>query len=285
MERVRKFIVTHLWWMVLVVALAMLLGHSFGTKLFVVDNTSLILLALILISPFVAGIKKFKWGEFEAEIGTEEVQRVTQQVEESLPPAKPTPAPPIAGEESETVAAIKSLAASDPVVALAKLRIELESRLRRLYHRARPQNKAVKPGQPNLSLLIRDLVTQEDWGPGFGDSLLRVISICNRAIHGEDISNVDANRVVSIGGLLIEYLDSEIRHYGTYHPLEKKVISQADVDAFRDGRYELTTVIPLVEEPKQCVYLVTQDELDAFLNGYSTFAEFMVRLEKIDESS
>src|SRR5262245_53818915 len=208
MARVRKFIVSHLWWMVLVIALAMLIGHSFGSKLFVVDNTSLILLALILVSPFVAGIKKFKWGEFEADIETEEVLRVTQQVEESLPPAKPTPTPPVDGLESETIVAIKSLAASDPVLALAKLRIELESRLRRLYQRASPQNRAVKPGQPNLSLLIRDLVTREDWGPGFGDSLLRVISICNRAVHGEDISNVDANRVVYIGGLLIEYLDS-----------------------------------------------------------------------------
>jgi hypothetical protein len=284
MERVRKFIVTRLWWTVLVIALVMLIGHSFGTKLFVVDNTSLILLALILISPFIAGIKRFKWGDFEAEIETEEVQRVTQQVEESLP-VKPTLVSPISQEESETVAAIKSLAASDPVVALAKLRIELETRLRRLYHRAHLQNQAVKPGQLNLALIIRDLVTYENWGPDFGKSLSRVISICNRAIHGEDISNIDARRIAEIGGLLIEYLDSERRHYGTTHPLEKKVISQKEVDAFRDGRYRLTTVTPLVKEPEMRVYLVNQEELDAFLDGYSEFAEFMVRLEKIDEPS
>ena len=39
MERVRKFITTHLWWMVLVTALAMLVGHSFGIKAIVVDNS------------------------------------------------------------------------------------------------------------------------------------------------------------------------------------------------------------------------------------------------------
>jgi hypothetical protein len=85
MERVRRFIVTHLWWVVLVVALAMLISHSFGVRGIVVDNISLILLAIVLISPFVAAIKKVKIGDFEAEIEPEEVKRVAQKAEKSLP--------------------------------------------------------------------------------------------------------------------------------------------------------------------------------------------------------
>ncbi len=51
----------------------------------IVDSTSLILLPLVLISPFVAAIKKVKMGEFEAEIEPEEVKRVAQRAEKSLP--------------------------------------------------------------------------------------------------------------------------------------------------------------------------------------------------------
>lgn len=152
MERVRRFIVTHLWWVVLVVALAMLISHSFGVRGIVVDNISLILLALVLISPFVAAIKKVKIGEFEAEIEPAEVKRVAQQAEKSLPHPEPTPS--LAPEISETAAAIRSLA--------------------------------------------------------------------------------------------------------------------------------LTTVVPYVDNPEQRVYVLNQDELDAFLEGYSEFAEFMVRLEKVE---
>ena len=82
--------------MVLLVALVMLAGHSFGVKAFVVDNTSLILLALVLISPLLAAVRKVKFGEFEAEIQPEEVKRVSQQAENPCPrlsrPADPTSA-------------------------------------------------------------------------------------------------------------------------------------------------------------------------------------------------
>lgn len=279
MERVRRFIVTHLWWVVLVVALAMLISHSFGVRGIVVDNTSLILLALVLISPFVAAIKKVKIGEFEAEIEPEEVKRVAQQAEKSLPPPEPTPS--LAPEISETAAAIRSLAETDPVVALAKLRIELESRLRRIHQRA-TSHGAVQKRPAALSYVIRELVTREAFGHDFGASLMDVISICNRAIHGEDIRDVDARQIINTGSDLLEFLERTVRDYAGTHPLEKKVIAPQEQDEFASGRYRLTTVVPYVHNPEQRVYVLNQDELDAFLEGYPEFAEFMVRLEKVE---
>ena len=279
MEQVRKFIVTHLWWVVLVVALAMLISHSFGVRGIIVDNTSLILLALVLISPFVAAIKKVKIGEFEAEIEPEEVQRVAQRAEKSLPPSEPTPS--LAPDISETAAAIRNLAESDPVVALAKLRIELESRLRRIHQRAN-SNGAVRKRPVALSYVIRELVAREVFGQDFGASLLDVISICNRAIHGEDIRDVDARQIINTGSDLLEFLERTVRDYSATYPLEKKVITPQDLDKFLSGRYRLTTVVPYVDNPEQRVYVLDQDELDAFLEGYSEVAEFMVRLEKVE---
>jgi hypothetical protein len=279
MERVRKFIVTHLWWVVLVVALAMLISHSFGVRGIVVDNISLILLALVLISPFVAAIKKVKIGEFEAEIEPEEVKRVAQQVEKSLPPPAPTPS--LVPEISETAAAIASLAETDLVVALAKLRIELETRLRRIHQRINSHG-SVRKRPVALSYVIRELVTREVFGQDFGKSLLDVISICNRAIHGEDIRDIDARQIINTGSDLLEFLERTVHEYAATHPLEKKVITPQERDEFASGRYRLTTVVPYVDNPEERVYVLNQDELDAFLEGYSEVAEFMVRLEKVE---
>jgi len=279
MERVRKFITTHLWWMVLVTALAMLVGHSFGIKAIVVDNISLILLAIVLVSPFIAAIKKVKFGEFEAEIEPEEVKRVTQQAEKSLPPPRPAA---VAPQISETTASIRSLADTDPVVALAKLRIEIESRLRRLYQRTNP-NGPVGKRPIDLGSIMRELIKREVFDQEFGVALRNITSISNRAIHGEDIRDVDARQIVNTGGELLEFLDFAIREYAGMHPVEKKVITQQELDESQSARYRMTTMIPYTKNPEQRVYLVDQDELDALLDGYSEFAEFMVRLEKVDK--
>jgi hypothetical protein len=266
--------------MVLVITLALLFGHSFGIKAIVVDNISLVLLAVILVSPFIAALKKVKYGEFEAEIEPEEVKRLTQQAEKSLPPPQPTP---VAPQLSETKSAIRSLAETDPVVALAKLRIEIESRLRRLHERMGTNARARK--RPiDLSYLIGELTRLGVYGQDFGIALLSVISICNRAIHGEDIRDVDARQMINIGSDLLEFLDRAIRENAGMHPVETKVITQQELDEFRKARYRLTTMIPYTTNPEKRVYLVGQDELDAFLDAYSEYAEFIVRVERDEKN-
>jgi hypothetical protein len=137
--------VKHLWWLVLLVAVGMLVCHGLGVKRIVVDNTSLILLAIMLVSPFVAAIKRVKVGEFEAEIQPEEVSRVALEAQKSIP----------MGEAARLVTSkpattIKNLLDDDPIVALAKLRIELERRLRRLLESVDPRaTKSKGPVAPN----------------------------------------------------------------------------------------------------------------------------------------
>jgi hypothetical protein len=172
------------------------------------------------------------------------------------------------------------LAEIDPVVALAKLRIELESRLRRIHQRATSLGASQKRPAA-LSYVIRELVRKEVFGDDFGASLLDVISICNRAIHGEDIREVDARQIITTGTELLEFLERTVRDYAVTYPLEKKVITPQEREELASGRYRMTTVIPYVENPEQRVYVLNQDELNAFLSGYSEFAEFMVKLEKV----
>ena len=278
MHRIRTLVVTHLWWLVLIVAAAMLVAHSFGMQEIVVDNTSLVLLVLVLLSPFVAAIKKIKIGEFEAEIEPEEVKRVAEQAEKSLPELSLEAT--LAPEVGATAAAIKALAESDPVIALAKLRIELESRLRRLHHRfesdPHPQRRPVA-----LTHVIRNLVASEEFGSEFGAALRDVISICNRAIHGEDIREVDARQIVDTGIDLIEALERNVREFAATHPVATSIITSSERDDFQNGQYRLTTICPLVDKPERRIYELTQDELNSFFDLYPEFAEFVVALEKI----
>jgi len=278
MHGFRTFVINHLWWAVLIVAAAMLAAHGFGVHTFVVDNTSLILLFVILISPFVSAIRRIKIGDFEAEIDPEEVKQVARQAERAVPepPTREGSGP----KGLDVGAAIRNLAETDPVVALAKLRIEIESLLRRLHQRTNHGTPLARTAAP-LSLLIRDLVSAEVIYPDMGAALRSVIAICNRAIHGEDIREVDAKKIIDSGIDLVEELGRTFASYATTFPVEEANITSAEYDQIQNARYRLTTVIPIVNKPVRHVYLLTQDELDSFFDGYSDFAEFVVGLEML----
>lgn len=279
MQRIRRLVVTHLWWLVLITAVALLAAHSFGVQRVIVDNTSLILLLIIVASPFVAAIKKIKIGDFEAEIQPDEVKRVAREAEDALPEHVQDEGLP--ADTSDTAAAILELVETDAVVALAKLRIELEGRLRRLdQHANSPGTTRKRPTA--LVHIVRQLGAREVFEPAFGSSLLDVIAICNRAIHGEDIRDVDARKIAQTGTDLLEVLERLVRTYAVTHPVESFAISPQDRDEFESARFRLTTVVPLVQNPERRVYELTQAELDDFLDGYSEFAEFVIAVERIE---
>jgi hypothetical protein len=284
MQKVRNFVLNRLWWLVLFTALVLLIVHSFGLAKVVVDNTSLILLVLILLSPFVAAIKKIKIGEFEAEIAPEEVRRVAESAEKSISETADEGSA-VSPAAEEAIAAINALAETDPVVALAKLRIEIESRLRRLHRKIEsPSNRpvATAPAPPPLARLIRDLAAAEAMPQELASAIRDVVAICNRAVHGEDIRDVDAKSIVRIGASLIEELERTLHEYGATHPIETTPISHAELDQSLHGTIQAHHSHPLCGTAGKRVYVVDQEELESFFEGYSEFAEFVVALEKLE---
>jgi hypothetical protein len=75
----KHFIRQHLWWLTCIVALLLLVAHTLRLATLTVDSTSILLLVVMLVSPFVAAIKKIKFGEFEAEIDPAEVKRLKDE--------------------------------------------------------------------------------------------------------------------------------------------------------------------------------------------------------------
>jgi len=108
-----------------------------------------------------------------------------------------------------------------------------------------------------------------------------VLSICNRAVHGEDIRPQDAEAIVDAGNSLLERLYWHAREY-LLEPTEQIGINRESLSQYENAKYKLTTIIPYVENPVQNVRIVTQEGLNEFLEGYHEFAEFIVDIKKIE---
>jgi len=65
-------------------------------------------------------------------------------------------------------------------------------------------------------------------------------------------------------------------------PESKQVITKEEREMYFDARYKVETIIPLVEKPERRIYTFTQEGLDMFLEGYLEYAEFLVKIEKIE---
>lgn len=111
--------------------------------------------------------------------------------------------------------------------------------------------------------------------------LREVISLCNRAVHGEHIRHADATSIIDIGIRILEEIDSIFEKF-VVKPVETQSLSPADVSAYMAAKYRVATVIPLVENPVRNVRILNQDGIDMLLEWYDEYGEFLVSIEKID---
>lgn len=272
----KKFIVGHVWWITLLFAIIMLVAHSLSYDLIKVDYTSIILLIVICFSPFISAITKIKVGDFEAEINPEEVKRIKEEVSKQVTDSNELTSNP---EVINVIENITELAKTDPVIALAKLRIELEKLLSKLYRITHKKEEQKRP--LSIGYLVSRLSTEEILPTDIAKSTREVISICNRALHGEDIRQEDAISVAESGGALlfeISFLTSE----NILEPVEVVEIDKAALENFWGAKYRVTTVTPYVEQPQKSIRIVDQEGLDELLEGYHEYAEFIVEVTKVD---
>ena len=71
-------------WIVFAIAFILLVSHLLSWDRITIDITTLILLAILLICPFVEQIRKIRVGEFEAEIEPSEVKKVELEADRRL---------------------------------------------------------------------------------------------------------------------------------------------------------------------------------------------------------
>lgn len=273
----RRFLVHNVSWIVFLIALALLISHVVGWEQVTVDTTTLLLLTLLLVSPFIEQLRKIKVGEFEAEIAPSEVKKVKSEVDKSIGTGEVRE--PITPEIRSVGDDLLDLLDRDHVLALAKLRIELERTLARLHLLSTPTAKQRR--HAGLSSLVGDLVRSGILPAQLSGPLREVISLCNRAVHGEYVRHADAMSIMDIGIRILEEIDSIFEKF-VVKPMETQPLSPADVSAYMDAKYRVTTVIPLVENPVRNVRILDQEGVDVLLEGYGEYGEFLVSMEKIE---
>lgn len=270
------FVLKNLWWIAFGIAFILLIDHSFKIVNLTVDTTSILLLVVMLLSPFIAAIKRIKFGDFEAEIDIEEIRKIKSETEKTLNENQED-----REERPEIYAtsdAIKTLAESDPVIALAKIRIELEKILGQLA-----RFNSVKVSGFALGALVNKLTNQEIISHDVGKALREVIALCNRAIHGEAISEEGARTIVDLGVELLEEVYWIARNQASTGTIVKEEIitPQESDEYYYKKKYRLTSITPYVENPKKVVRELTQEQLDEVLENYSDYAEFIVELVEV----
>jgi hypothetical protein len=281
----KKFIANNIWWVTFILALLLLVSHTLSIDKVKVDNTTIILLLVLLTCPFISAIKRIKFGDFEAEIDPKEVRRIKEDVEAKMAERAGIDEPPPSPVIVSTIDTISKLSEEDPVLALAKLRMEIEKVINKLYQRVALQGKQKRVF--SLSRMIIELSKSGLIAPDISHPMREVVSICNRAIHGEEIRPQDAESIINTGSYLLEmlyWLSKSIIHE---EEPESTIIDQSVVEGYHQARYKLTTVIPYAgdTQPVQNVRILSQEGLDAFFEGYEDFAEFIVDLRKIENVS
>jgi len=260
-------------WIIMILVLTLLIAHVLKWDKIQVDGTTLALVGILLVIPLIEFIRRIRIGEFEAEIGPKEVEKIKAKASDEL-----TLLPKNIRSESELYSQIVDVVRQDPQLGLAKLRMELEKVLKALFKLFDEERKYYSP---RLSYMVEKLSKEGHVPQSMASSLKDVISLANRVIHGGSVRTYVAEELAIFGVQLLEELKNFYRE-NAVRPIKSDTIADDEVEMLRAKKYRITTIIPLVEEPKRNVYILDQDELEDFLEGYFEYAEFIIGIEPVE---
>lgn len=256
------------------VAIFLLAAHTFKFAAVRVDGTSIALLGVVATMAILDLVRRVRFGEIEAEIEPREVAQVADQA--SAEPPRETDR----GDSNELSRELVELSDRDPQLGLAKLRIELEQRLKRLYAL---DGKTEQTSRIGLSRLVDTLVRRKRLAPELAEPTRELLSIANRAIHGEAVRASDARRLAEVGAGVLQELQWSLEDQ-VAEPVESEVVATEDVESWFSAKYRVTTVTPLADKPRKSVRILSQEGLDLLLDGYEEYAEFLVGVERVPET-
>jgi hypothetical protein len=253
---------------------SLLLAHILQWTRLKVDNVTLVLLGILLVLPFFESIKKIRLGEFEAEIAPREVTAIVAKASSDLPSAS------AAGEtRTEKSSPLLELVRQDPQLGLAKLRIDIEQALRALHTIGKHTEKPVRI--PPLSRMVNELERSGEMSRDIALALKEVLSVANRAAHGEFVTFESAEKLSVLGSRLLDELWAIYRNRVS-EPLKSIRIQDSYLDLLSAAQYRVISAIPLTKNPEMNVRILNQAGLNEFLDGYEEYGEFLVSIEPID---
>jgi hypothetical protein len=171
---------------------------------FAIDTTTIALLVILIFPWLLPYIKTVKLPG-----GIEITPREIQQLEEvtlrsaigTIPVAM---RPPVIRAPTSQLTR-STLFKADPNLALASLRLDIERKLREIA-RSRDLDVERLPLRHVLDILKQ----REIIGTSESESIRLIINVCNKAVHAEKVDPTLALRVLDLGDLVVQYLDSKI---------------------------------------------------------------------------
>lgn len=196
-------IIHYLHWLVGIILIFL---HGFFPKQFVIDNF-IILIYFISSIPFIAQYMKkvkFPGAEFEFK---EEIRKTEKLLHLSGTAKVRTEAnASLTVVKSKALDNARKLLDSDPVLALAALRIEIEKSLKVIA------NKLDLPIKEKRSIteIIVNLNRKEIFSYEQVKILRKIIQMCNKAIHGAVISKGEAKEIIFLTEKFYRILENSI---------------------------------------------------------------------------
>ncbi len=224
-------------------------------------------------------------GEFEAEIGPAQVDEVRQKVEEAAPAQLESPGAEVEATHSRRVSKaeeeLRGILDYDPTLALAKLRIEIERDLAEIL--AIKGDSGVPPRPRGVVGMMNSLLRIGVIDKPTADATRTIVAVLNQAVHGARIEPDEAAEVIDAGIRLLDRLSDIYLHVyeEAFQPVEEETLDMMDHESAQTDQYKVVTVIPLVPRPKRRTYVMTQTQLDSFLEGYDEYAEYLVSIEAL----
>lgn len=190
--------INRLRWVVTILALLAAVAHLAwpGVK---VDAVTIALLAIAVL-PWLAPLVKSVELPGGVKIELQELQNAASRADSAGLLAEPERA------EREEQFSFETVAARDPNLALAGLRIEIERRLDRLA-RAHDLSADMPMG---VGQLLRALASSDVLTQGERSVLADMISLLNEAVHGADVDPRAAEWALDVGPRLLASLDERV---------------------------------------------------------------------------
>jgi hypothetical protein len=196
-------IIHYLHWLVGIILIFL---HGFFPKQFVIDNF-IILIYFISSIPFIAQYMKkvkFPGAEFEFK---EEIRKTEKLLHLSGTAKVRTEAnASLTVVKSKALDNARKLLDSDPVLALAALRIEIEKSLKVI---AKKLDLPIKEKR-SITKIIANLNRKEIFSYGQVKILRKIIQMCNKAIHGAVISKGEAKEIIFLTEKFYRTLENSI---------------------------------------------------------------------------
>lgn len=154
----------------------------------------LFLLAILLIVPY---LKKAKWfgAEFIFKEEIKKLDEIVQKSEELVKEANEKRKKHIGIFETFSTKNALNLIESDPNLSLAALRIEIEKVLSRSSSTLKDLPYDIKvENRVYISLLYDEAIISHEQG----EALLTIVNLCNKAIHGAQVTDGEAREIILI---------------------------------------------------------------------------------------